>query len=248
LEARVRLRLCVFALLIGWWSPIAVVSTYAKAGVETETAELLIALLKAGRTIVSERQDLINDPRKGHKGFTDEQMGRELLERFKAQTHIDLSQPNNLPQRDLLLAMVQAEREVILDMQPVINKQGIGYKGFGPSLFVRKAGQKYFAKTGITAKLTGMEYRFPGNQPDDFEAEVLRMFADPRHPKGQQYGKATIVNGKPVMRVMNPDYAEASCLTCHGSPKGEWDMTGMQKEGWKEGALAGAISVVIPLR
>ena len=243
-----RVPMCVFALWVGLWAPIAAAPAYAKAGVETETAELLVTLLKAGRSIVSERQDLINDPKKGHKGFTDEQMGRELIERFKAETHIDLSQPNNLPNRDLLLAMVQAEREVIFDAQPMLNKQGIGYKGFGPSLFARKVGQKYFAKTGITVKLTGMEYRFPGNQPDDFEAEVLRMFADPRHPKGQPYAKMTIVNGKPAVRVMNPDYAAPSCLGCHGGPKGEWDVTGMKKEGWKEGALAGAISVVIPLR
>jgi hypothetical protein len=245
-----RVRISVFALglSLGLWAPLTASPTHAKTGIETETAELLVSLLNAGRSIVSERQDLINDEKKGHKGFTDEQMGRELIERFKAETHIDLSQPNSLPKRDLLLAMVQAEREVIFDAQPAINKQGIGYKGFGPSLFARKVGQKFLAKTGIIVKLTGMEYRFPGNQPDDFEAEVLRMFADPRHPKGQQYAKATIVNGKPAVRVMNPDYAVASCLGCHGSPKGEWDVTGMKKEGWKEGALAGAISVVIPMR
>lgn len=245
-----RVRTSVFALglSIGLWAVITASPTHAKTGGETEVAELLITLLKAGRSIVSEHQDLINDARKGHKGFTDEQMNRQLIERFKAETHIDLSQPNTLPYRDLLLAMVQAEREVIFDAQPVINKQGIAYKGFGPSVFARKAGQKYFAKTGITVKLTGMEHRFPGNQPDDFEAEVLRMFADPRHPKGQPYAKATIVNGKPAVRVLTPDYAEAGCLACHGSPKGEWDMTGMKKEGWKEGALAGAISVVVPIR
>jgi hypothetical protein len=105
-----------------------------------------------------------------------------------------------------------------------------------------------FAKTGVRVKLTGTESRFPGNQPDDFEAEVLRMFADPRHPKGQRYAKVSVVNGKPAMRVMTPEYADAACLVCHGSPKGEWDMMGMKKEGWKEGELAGAISVVMPLR
>jgi general secretion pathway protein A len=243
-----RARGAVFLLGITLWMAGAVYPVQAKTGGEAETADLLVVLLKAGRAIVSERQSLINDPTRGNKGFTDDSMGRELLARFKAQTHIDLAQPDSLPQRDLLLAMVQAEREVIFDAQPVINKQGIAYKGFGPSVFARKAGQKYFAKTGITVKLTGMEHRFPGNQPDDFEAEVLRMFADPRHPKGQPYAKATIVNGKSAMRVLTPDYADASCLACHGSPKGEWDMTGMKKEGWKEGALAGAISVVVPIR
>jgi hypothetical protein len=246
-EKMMRVWISIVALGVGLWTAIAASAAYAKTGVETETADLLIVLLKAGRSIVSERQPMINDPKKGNKGFTDAHMGRELLERFKAETHIDLSQPNGLPQRDLLLAMVQAEREVIFDAQPVINKEGIGFKGLVPSLFVRKVGQKFFVKTGIRMKLTGMDYRFPGNQPDDFEAEVLRMFADPRHPRGQQYAKATMVNGKPAIRVMNPEYADGSCLGCHGSPKGERDMTGMKKEGWKEGALAGAISVVIPM-
>ena len=243
-----RVLMSIVALGVGLWTTIAVAPAYAKAGVETETAELLITLLKAGRSIVSERQSLINDAKKGNKGFTDSHMGRELMERFKAETHIDLAQPDSVPQRDLLLAMVQAEREVVIDAQPVINKQGIGFKGFVPSLFARKTGQKFFAKTGIRVRLTSMDYRFPGNQPDDFEAEVLRMFADPRHPRGQQYAKTTMVKGKPALRVMDPEYAEASCLGCHGSPKGERDMTGMKKEGWKEGALAGAISVVMPIR
>ncbi len=74
------------------------------------------------------------------------------------------------------------------------------------------------------------------------------MFADPRHPKGQRYAKVTMLNGKPVLRVMDPEYAGATCLTCHGGPKGERDMSGMKKEGWKEGELAGAISVILPLR
>ena len=243
-----RARGAVFLLGITLWMAGAVYPVQAKTGGEAETADLLVVLLNAGRAIVSERQSLINDPTRGNKGFTDDSMGRELLARFKAQTRIDLAQPDSLPQRDLLLAMIQAEREVIFDAQPVINKHGIGFKGLGPSLFVRKAGQKFFVKTGIRMKLTGMDYRFPGNQPDDFEAEVLRMFADPRHPRGQQYAKATIVNGKPAVRVMHPDYATVPCLECHGSPKGERDMTGMTKEGWKEGALAGAISVVMPIR
>ena len=31
-------------------------------------------------------------------------------------------------------------------------------------------------------------------------------------------------------------------------PKGERDITGAKKEGWHEGDLAGAISIVIPMR
>jgi hypothetical protein len=223
-------------------------SSHAKAGDEAETAELLIALLKAGRAVVSEHQALINDASKANKGFTDEFVAHEIIEKFKTKTRIDLSRPNNVPQSALLLTLLESEREVVLEGQPVINKQGVAFKGFIPAAFARKAGEKFYKKTGIKVKLTGTDYRFPGNKPDDFESEVLRMFADSRHPKGQQYAKATIVGGKPVMRVMDPEYAGATCLTCHGGPKGERDITGMKKEGWKEGELAGAISIVLPMK
>lgn len=219
-----------------------------RAGDEAETAELLIDLLKAGRAVVSDHQALINDSSKGNKGFTDEFLAQQVIENFKAKTRVDLSRPNSVPQSGVLLALLEAEREVVLEGQPVINKQGVAFKGFIPAVFGRKAGEKFYKKTGIRLKLTGIDYRYPGNKPDDFESDVLRMFADARHPKGQQYAKATMVGGKPVMRVMDPEYAGATCLTCHGGPKGERDITGTKKEGWKEGDLAGAISVIIPMK
>lgn len=223
-------------------------SVPAFAGDESETAELLIALLKSGRAVVSEHQALINDPSKGNKGFTDDFLAHQVIEKFKAKTRVDLSKPNGIPQSGILLALLEAEREVVLEGQPVINKQGVSFKGFIPAVFARKSGEKFYKKTGIRLKLTGTDYRYPGNKPDDFEAEVLRMFADSRHPKGQQYAKATMIGGKPVMRVMDPEYAGPTCLSCHGGPKGERDITGTKKEGWKEGDLAGAISVVVPMR
>jgi Protein of unknown function (DUF3365) len=219
-----------------------------RAGDESEMAELLIALLKSGRAVVSEHQALINDASKGNKGFTDEFVARQVIEKFKAKTRVDLSKPNGVPQSVTLLALLEAEREVVLEGQPVINKQGVAFKGFIPAVFARKAGEKFYKKTGIRLKLTGTDYRYPGNKPDDYEAEVLRMFGDSRHPKGQQYAKKTMIGGNPVLRVMEPEYAGPTCLTCHGGPKGERDITGTKKEGWKEGDLAGAISVVVPMR
>jgi general secretion pathway protein A len=45
---------------------------------------------------------------------------------------------------------------------------------------------------------------------------------------------------------MLPTYIEPACLKCHGGPKGEKDITGHIKEGYKEGDIRGAISVMIP--
>lgn len=224
------------------WAPAAM------AGDEAETGELLITLLKTGRAIVSENQGLINDPSKSNKGFTDEFFAHQAMEKFKAKTKIDLARAGNLPQGPTLLVLLESEKEVVAEAQMVINKQGIGFKGFLPAVFARKTGERFYKKTGIKLRLTGLDYRNPGNKPDDFEQEVLRMFADPRHPKGQQYVKTTMLAGKPVLRVMDPEYAGATCLSCHGSPKGERDITGMKKEGWKEGDLAGAISLTLPLK
>jgi hypothetical protein len=44
---------------------------------------------------------------------------------------------------------------------------------------------------------------------------------------------------------MVPEYYAASCLTCHGSPKGEMDITGYPKEGAKLDDLGGVISITL---
>lgn len=220
----------------------------ASANSEAETAELLIKLLQVGRGVLSEHQAMINDASKGDKGITGDYVANQVIDRFRKATKIDLSRPSTVPQAPLFLALVESEKEVIDEAQPVINKQGVGFKGIIPAVFARKSGERFYRKTGIRVKLTSIDYRFPGNRPDEFESEVLRIFSDARHPKGQPYSRATMLDGKPVLRMMDPEYAATTCLSCHGNPKGERDVTGAKKEGWHEGDLAGAISIVIPMK
>ena len=224
-------------------------STPARAANEAEVvAEHLIELVKIGREVVSEHQATINDATKAEKGFTADFVATQVMERFKKKTKIDLRIPNVVPQADFYLALLQAEKEVVDEAQPVINRQGVGFKGFLHAVFARRVGEHFYKKTGVRMKLTGVNYRNPDNKPDDFEEEVLRMFSDPRHPKGQNYVRNTVFDGRPVLRIIDPEYAATSCLSCHGAPRGERDITGMKKEGWKEGDLAGAISIVLPLK
>ena len=224
-------------------------NTPARAANEAEeVAEHLIDLVKIGRVVVSEYQDAINDVEKAEKGFTGEFMADQVVERFKKKTKIDLRIPNVVPHANFYLVLVETEREVIAEAQPVINKQGVGFKGFSHAVFARRVGERFYMKTGVRMKLTGFSGRALNSKPDDFEEEVLRMFSDSRHPKGQRYARNTLVDGRPVLRVMDPEYATDSCLSCHGSLKGERDIMGIKKEGWKEGAFAGAISVVLPLK
>ena len=224
-------------------------STPARAANEAEVvAEHLIELVNIGRGVVSEHQATINDAAKAEKGFTADYVADQVLERFKEKTKIDLRIPNVVPQANFYLALVEAQREVVDEAQPVINRQGVGFKGFLHAVFARRVGEHFYKKSGVRMKLTGINYRNPNNKPDDFEQEVLRMFSDPRHPKGQSYVRNTMVDGRPVLRMIDPEYADASCLSCHGVPKGERDITGIKKEGWKEGDLAGAVSLVLPLK
>jgi hypothetical protein len=227
---------------------VALCAGPALAANEAEVAEHLIELVKIGRGVVSEQMANINDASKADKGFTGDYMAAQVIDRFKKRTKVDLRIPNVVPQANLYLALVEAEREVVNEAQPIINKPGISFKGFIPAVFARRTGEQFYKKSGVRLKLTGIDYRNPTNKPDDFEAEVLRMFSDPRHPKGQSYVRNTMVDGRPVLRMMDPEYAAASCLGCHGSPKGDRDVSGHKKEGWKEGELAGAISLVLPLK
>lgn len=213
-----------------------------------EVAGHLIDLVKIGRVVVSEYQNAINDVEKAEKGFTGEFMVDQVVERFKKRTKIDLRIPNVVPHANFYLSLVETEREVVDEAQPVINKQGVGFKGFSHAVFARRVGERFYVKTGVRVKLTGVDYRSASGKPDDFEQEVLRMFSDRRHPKGQNYVRNTLFDGRPVLRVIDPEYAGASCLNCHGGPKGERDIVGAKKEGWKEGDFAGAISLVIPLK
>jgi hypothetical protein len=241
-------RQILMLVLVGLTTFVLAWSTPSRAMSDADVAEHLIELMKIGRAVISEHQTIINDPDKAEKSFTGDFLADQVMERFKKKTRIDLRIPNVVPQANFYLAMVDAEREVVDEAQPVINRQGIGFKGFHHAVFTRRVGEHFFKKTGVRMRLTGIDYRSPNSKPDDFEQEVLRIFSDARHPKDQVYVRNTTVDGRSVMRMMNPEYAADSCLSCHGRPKGEQDITGMKKEGWKEGSLAGAISLVIPLK
>jgi hypothetical protein len=96
------------AVLMGLPACTKMDAAYAKTGDEAEIAELLITMVKIGRTIVSEHQALINDATKGNKGFTDNAVGRMIMERFMAETRIDPSNPAGYPHSEILLAMLQS--------------------------------------------------------------------------------------------------------------------------------------------
>lgn len=79
--------------------------------------------------------------------------------------------------------------------------------------------------------------------PDAYETSVLNRFEAGTCDEWYSYESQ---DGERVFRYMAPVYLDQSCLSCHGSPEGEIDITGYPKEGLSVGDLGGAISITVP--
>ncbi|MGH7233366.1 MAG: Tll0287-like domain-containing protein [Nitrospiraceae bacterium] len=234
----------LISVLIG----LSLITAAAFANSEAvETGRLLAVLLDAGRMVVAENQSLINDPKKANKGFTPDVFELQVIDRFKERVSIDLANLKNerVPEKTkkLLHALAQVEKMVVSDVQRIINMEGIGYKGFTPTVFAASAVSKLRAYADVSVRQTMKSPRNPRNAPDPFEAKALEKFADPKYPRQGEAIVSEVVDGGNSVRVVLPLYYAKSCLACHGEPKGAKDVTGYMKEGRKEGDLGGAISV-----
>jgi len=167
-----------------------------------ETGRLLAVLLDAGRVTVGANLQLINDPEKGDKGFTPGVFEKQLVEKFKERAKVDLADLKNekVPElaKKLLPQLVEASKGVVADYQPIINKQGVGFKGLIPATFGTQAAAKFRAKTNVYLKQTMNPPRNPKNQPDEFEMKALAKFADPAYPRqGEKIISETVTAGRP---------------------------------------------------
>lgn len=219
-----------------------------------ETGRLLAILLDAGRGTVGANQPLINDAGKGDKGFTPEVFEKQLIEKFKARSGVDLAnlKAAGVPEtaKGLLPELVAASKKTVSANQANINRSGVAYKGFTPAHFGTQAAAEFSAKTGIYLKQTTQDslLRNPKNKADDFEAGMLKKFADAAYPRQGDKILSEPVDGGKAVRVLLPLYYGKGCLGCHGEPKGETDVSGYKKEGAKEGDLGGAVSVKLPVK
>jgi general secretion pathway protein A len=203
--------------------------------------------LAAGRIVIANNQPLINDPAKGDKGFTPDVYEEQVGPEFMRLSGIEIEPLN--PTDDFnkaLIAIHESAKEVITESQTQINEPGKEFKGFIPAVFGRRVGDKLFKKTGIVVKQTSLRFRGDYNKPDDFEIDALQKIE--AAGEASTYSKETKFGDTRVLRYMVPLYIEKSCLPCHGEPAGEKDIAGRIKEGYKEGDLRGAISVVVPIK
>jgi general secretion pathway protein A len=224
--------------------------SFTQAGAEEKLEAIALTIadyLTAGRTVIAVNQPLINDPSKGDKGFTPQVYDEQVSLEFMKRSGIGIK--SLIPSDDFnkaLIAIHESAKEVIAEAQPQINEPGKEFKGFIPAVFGKRVGDKLYKKSGITIKQTSLKFRGEYNKPDEFETIVLKKFEMTN--KGSTYYEETKFGDTRVLRYVVPLYIEKSCLPCHGEPAGEKDISGRIKEGYKEGDLRGAISVIVPIK
>ena len=218
----------------------------------SETARLLAVLLDSGRVVLGKAQPTINNPRLEDKDFSASVFEGRLRKEFLARTGHDIrALPSSpLPERakPLLQRLVFFMQKEVQDAQRDINKKGIGFKGFIPATFATRVAQNFSKDTGLKLRQIGppgIDSRNPDNKPDEREEQTL-LVVQKNHPRVGDHVMEQQLPDRSI-QVLLPLFYNKPCLACHGKPKGEVDISGYNKEGFKEGDLGGAISVVLPI-
>lgn len=218
---------------------------------DVATGERLAALLRAGRSVVSSHQGLINDPSIGAKNLGGDRMVGEAIALFTERQGVaPVVDGMTERERRLTEAQIAAIREVVEEHQELIDSEGVGFKAFIPAVFGRLVNERFAEKVGtearvkVTAPLELVRNRKA--RPDEWEKRILESkFQSADWPTGEAFVEEVESNGRPAFRMLIPEYYSESCLSCHGQPKGEVDVTGYPKEGGAAGDLAGAISITL---
>lgn len=231
--------------------PLLTGRTQADEKGEIELAMSLAKMLQAGRSVISLNQDLINNAERGDKGLTGDVVLAATIEEYKKETSRDpLALDPASREGRLLRAEMDAIKEVVDESQRLINEQGLGFKGFIPAVFGRLVTERLKEKVAdeLAIKVTAPPalVRNRKSRPDEWEREIIESkFLSPTWTRGAIFSQALNERGRDAFRVMVPEYYSASCLSCHGSPKGEIDITGYPKEGASDGDLGGIISIIL---
>jgi hypothetical protein len=223
----------------------------AEADDDAAIANNLATMLRSARQVISSSQERINDPNLGDKGLSGAAVIERAVELYRKAGGTD---PATLDKSSRHARLLRAQMDAIVEVmdanQAMINARGVAFKAFIPAVFARLVDEAFEtrAKAEALVKVTAPEelVRNRKARPDHWEKEVIltKLLAG-EWPRGQSYAALAESNGRKAFRMMIPEYYSSSCLTCHGSPKGEMDITGYPKEGGKEGDLGAVISVIL---
>jgi hypothetical protein len=226
------------------------IAALAPESEDAAIAQSLAQMLRSARTVISESQTKIDDTAIGDKGLSGKVVLDLAIQKYKSATGVDpLSIDPQSREGKLLHELMDSIVEVMDENQTLINTPGTGFKGFIPAVFARLVDEAFArraqgeADIKVTAPLNLVRNRKA--RPDEWEAQVIATkLLQPDWPHGQPFS-AVVLEGRPAFRIMVPEYYGESCLSCHGTPKGEMDKTGYPKEGAKLGDLGAVISITL---
>ncbi len=166
---------------------------------------------------------------------------------------------------EIISMQLLASWSFLSEIQDDINYDAQGnfdYKDLSPAVGGNMIVNEFNHMTGYQIKQTAYPelLRNTEMQPDEWELEALDSFpeeisvdmAREEHGfaildlEGLEYSGTSYLDGQRVYRYATPLYITESCLSCHGSPAGEIDISGYPMEGFEVGQLRGIISVVAP--
>src|SRR6187455_655599 len=173
---------------------------------ERETSHLLAILFDSGRIVVGMNQALINDASKGDKGFTPAVFENQVLKVFEQRTGINLSNSSDkVPAmaRPLLDRLLVESKKSIETYQTPINIPGIRYKGLIPATFGTETATRFSTWSGIYLRQIAPErfLRNKKNQPDKYEADVLKALAEQVSTSGESRPNWGVTDGGKTLRL-----------------------------------------------
>lgn len=158
-----------------------------------------------------------------------------------------LEESELVQQARALSANMEAVWEFMNHNQDKINYDSAGnfeFKGLQCSIAGRSVGAYFSRDTDYTVRYVSDTPRNRADEPDAFEQAAIDAFrADPGLT---EYYAFADIDGQRVFRYAEPMTLVESCLSCHGEPAGEIDLSGYPREGLPEGYIYGVLSMQIP--
>ena len=168
-------RSCVFTAI----GATLLFSTGVASGGSADNEKLavkLTTLYRSARGVISKNQALINDASKGNKGLDGAKVTSLAKANFKKATGKDLSSGSGID-AESQKAMLAAINDVMAQAQGLINKKGMGLKGFLPAIFARQVAESFSQKMKgkMFIKLTAPKnyVRNRSNRPDSWEHKAI---------------------------------------------------------------------------
>ena len=202
--------------------------------------------------MVSDHQDLINDPNIGDKGIDGDSVVKEATAIYTKNTGAPpITARHARARAPADQALIDSMREVVDEHEAEIDMPGIGFKGFIPAVYGRLVSERFDEKVGTEAlmKVTAPEDLVRNRKalPDGWEKSVIEAhFLQPGLDEGRGLHRGGRRPGRPAFRMLMPEYYSASCLTCHGEPDGRGRRDRLSEGGRARRAIsAGAISITL---